>query len=192
MYSAARRAFSTSKEYGKKAARVGKVLIVTAGATHCIVEYGFDVSTTIGASMEPIFSAQGDIILYDRFSHRVWGVQRGQVIICISPQDPETRLCKRVIGVPHDLVECDGKRFEVPINHLWLQGDNKMMSNDSRNYGHVPIGLVQGTVRWKMWPWHNSGWVETIEPKDFITREQTRNAHHFFVRNGTHTNANAE
>jgi len=32
------------------------------------------------------------------------------------------------------------------VGHVWLQGDNLIMSRDSREYGPVPLGLVKGRV----------------------------------------------
>lgn len=37
----------------------------------------------------------------------------------------------------------------VPIGHVWLQGDNKLNSIDSRTYGPVPMALIQGRAIFK-------------------------------------------
>ena len=36
--------------------------------------------------------------------------------------------------------------FKVPLNHVWLEGDNKNHSYDSRNHGPVPINLIKGKI----------------------------------------------
>lgn len=33
---------------------------------------------------------------------------------------------------------------QVPKGHVWIQGDNIYASNDSRYFGPVPYGLIQG------------------------------------------------
>ena len=38
----------------------------------------------------------------------------------------------------------------VPRGHVWLEGDNKMCSLDSRNYGPVPAGLITSVLRYKV------------------------------------------
>lgn len=38
---------------------------------------------------------------------------------------------------------------------MWIEGDNKMLSNDSRNFGPVPIGLIHGEVEARIWPLNN-------------------------------------
>ncbi|PWN97921.1 LexA/Signal peptidase [Tilletiopsis washingtonensis] len=40
----------------------------------------------------------------------------------------------------------------VPRGHMWLVGDNLPMSNDSRHYGPVPLGLLKGVVVAKVVP----------------------------------------
>jgi hypothetical protein len=49
----------------------------------------------------------------------------------------------------------------VPPGHLWLEGDNRANSVDSRDYGPLPEGLLEGKVtatlfpyaREKAWKW---------------------------------------
>jgi len=49
------------------------------------------------------------------------------------------------------------KEFVVPDGHVWLEGDNPKNSRDSRSYGPVPLGLVDGKVIFKLWPPKNFG-----------------------------------
>jgi Signal peptidase, peptidase S26 len=35
---------------------------------------------------------------------------------------------------------------QVPRGHVWLQGDNLLLSRDSREYGPVPLALLRGRV----------------------------------------------
>ena len=116
---------------------------------HCFKEYVFDFSTTVGASMMPVFGKAGDVLVFDRLTHRILGLQRGEVVVAVSPYNPDTRVCKRIIGVPGDKVKIgqEDKVMEVPRGHLWLQGDNKDASLDSRHYGPVSLGLILGKVR---------------------------------------------
>jgi hypothetical protein len=34
--------------------------------------------------------------------------------------------------------------LQVPPGHIWLEGDNLIVSRDSREYGPVPLALVRG------------------------------------------------
>ena len=38
----------------------------------------------------------------------------------------------------------------VPRGHIWLEGDNSLVSYDSRDHGAIPFPLVQGRVWYKV------------------------------------------
>ena len=69
-------------------------------------------------------------------------------------------VCKRILAVEGErVVTTKGRGFfqevvrtTVPSGHVWLAGDNVDNSTDSRNYGPVPIGLLQGRVFVKLGP----------------------------------------
>jgi hypothetical protein len=35
---------------------------------------------------------------------------------------------------------------QVPPGHIWVEGDNLIVSRDSREYGPIPLGLLRGRV----------------------------------------------
>lgn len=108
--------------------------------------------------------------------------------------EDDNKIVKRVIGLPGDTVECcssDGnlvvngteltetyldntvtpseEPFTVTVDEdqLWVMGDNRSNSSDSRshrelNNGQVPVKSVVGTVSVSMWP--NPNWLEDGGP----------------------------
>ena len=55
--------------------------------------------------------------------------------------------------------------FTSPFSgHVWLEGDNKEMSLDSRDYGPVPKGLITGKVFLTFWPLSCSGFISKPPP----------------------------
>lgn len=55
----------------------------------------------------------------------------------------------------------------IPEGHVWLAGDNVYNSSDSRMYGPMPIGMLQGRVFFKLglYPFHASS-IDHIVLKD--------------------------
>ena len=45
----------------------------------------------------------------------------------------------------------------MPPGHVWVEGDNKKRSYDSRHFGPVPYGLIKGRAIYKV-SGHNRVW----------------------------------
>jgi hypothetical protein len=50
------------------------------------------------------------------------------------------------------MVTHNGYEFEIPKGQMWLEGDNKSKSLDSRVFGPVSIGLFEGLVFCRITP----------------------------------------
>ncbi len=121
--------------------------------------------------MYPTFETSGDCIVIDRWS-RHHGLQVGDIIVAKSPNKPSETVCKRVLGLPGDVVYDNGpdnvylhaavRPFTVPAGHMWLQGDNTSNSNDSRNYGAVPLAMCVGRATYRVWPLHRFGPIPRV------------------------------
>lgn len=60
-------------------------------------------------------------------------------------------VCKRVSAIAGDQilhinVKGVPKMMTIPLDHVWLLGDNPSNSNDSRYYGPMPVSKLQGKV----------------------------------------------
>ena len=127
------------------------------------------------ASMRPTFAA-GDVVLVSRRAPRVGDLHRGDLVTFRDPFHGQ-RALKRVVGLPGDeLVVLDGRlhvngvtvrepyvnhnlvdgyysqTFRVPDGAVFLLGDNRSNSVDSRDYGPVRAGGLLGRVVTRVWP----------------------------------------
>jgi signal peptidase I len=126
-------------------------------------------------SMEPNLYA-GDFVLVNKAVYFFDKLpQRGDVIVFRYPLNPDTTpYIKRVIGLPGDHIRIDlGKVFvndeqitepyitegttrgglwTVPEGQLFVMGDNRANSSDSRTWGYVPMENVIGRAELIYWP----------------------------------------
>jgi len=129
-----------------------------------------DVAKVIGPSMEPTLRGGDRVLITKGYATAA----RGDVIWFRAVIDgkPDT-LIKRVIALPGDIVEIVGDRatvngiespydatsligpevyridpVTVPDAHVYVLGDNRAVSLDSRFIGPVPLIDVRGKVTW--------------------------------------------
>lgn len=119
--------------------------------THCALEYVGDFVVCTGPSMEPTIWTD-DVILSEHISPRLQKIDRGDIVIAKSPVNPHQYICKRVTGITGDKIYHGFISEVVPQGHVWLEGDNRQNSSDSRTYGPVPQALIRGRVLCRIWP----------------------------------------
>ncbi|KAJ7169598.1 signal peptidase I family protein [Mycena filopes] len=112
-----------------------------------------------GPSMLPTLANEGELVV----EYRLFNpdkLRRGDLITFRSPLDRKRTVCKRIIGFPGDIICVDPtgayapstEHIEVPKGHVWVIGDNAANSRDSRLYGPVSMGLIQGKLCARIWP----------------------------------------
>lgn len=118
--------------------------------------YFYDFRTAIGPSMIPTIRQgktyiAGDVLLVDKLTPRIWGYQINDIVLAKSPMKLNSLLCKRIMGVAGDIVVHEGIEYLVPEDHVWIEGDNKRQSFDSRNFGPIPLPLLDGRIIMRLW-----------------------------------------
>ncbi|CAB4254484.1 similar to Saccharomyces cerevisiae YMR150C IMP1 Catalytic subunit of the mitochondrial inner membrane peptidase complex [Maudiozyma barnettii] len=127
---------------------------------HQVHVHLYEFTQTRGESMLPTLAPQNDfvhVLKHRKLVHTVGlprGLQIGDCVVLMKPHDSSQRVCKRITGLPGDLIQVDpsyDNDFEncfirVPRGHVWVTGDNLSYSLDSRSYSVVPLGLVVGKV----------------------------------------------
>eukprot|EP00002_Diphylleia_rotans_P020807 TRINITY_DN4039_c0_g3_i1.p1 TRINITY_DN4039_c0_g3~~TRINITY_DN4039_c0_g3_i1.p1 ORF type:complete len:154 (+),score=25.17 TRINITY_DN4039_c0_g3_i1:96-557(+) len=118
-------------------------------AIHIVREYLFEISICIGPSMKPTFEGNGEFVIVEKISKRMGWLSRGDIVVCKSPLNAKEFVCKRIIGMPQDLLYADRRMsslYQIPEGQVWIEGDNTSSSTDSRSYGAIPISMVKGRV----------------------------------------------
>lgn len=133
-----------------------------------------------GYSMEPTLH-QEERLLVEKVSYRFHQPQRGDIVVLKVAQEP-IPLVKRVIGLPGETVEIrqgnvyvNGQHLDepylrqtpygnmparpVPAGSIFVLGDNRNNSNDSRYFGVVPLDDVVGKAWLRYWPLEQIGLV---------------------------------
>jgi signal peptidase I len=130
---------------------------------------------------------EGDRVLVNKVGYHLHDVHRGDVVVFRKPaniQVDEDDLIKRVVALPGETVEgrggkvyvngapldesyveplCHGTgefpKVTVPAGRLWVMGDNRCNSSDSRVFGPIPEDLVVGRAFVIAWPFDRFSWL---------------------------------
>ncbi len=148
-----------------------------------------------GASMEPSFHS-GEYILTSKITYRLRSPQRGDVIVFKSPGNPDIEYIKRIIALPGDTVVIQNNQvfvnnhqlqegyiaaltnlwdggfakedvpIVVPQGEIFVMGDNRPRSSDSREFGPVPMDSIIGQVFYRYFPANVTGPMVNPFPKN--------------------------
>jgi signal peptidase I len=127
-------------------------------------------STSMVPTLHP-----SDYVVVNKLAYLLGKPHRGDIIVFKYPPDPtQIPYIKRVIGLPGDQIHITAGRvyingviltepylvvptnsggdWTVPENNLFVLGDNRNGSSDSRAWGMVPMGNVIGKAEVIYWP----------------------------------------
>lgn len=147
-----------------------------------------------GASMEPTFYT-GEYILTSRITYKFKRMERGDVVVFKSPKNPDIEYIKRIIGLPGDVITItDGEvkvnenllpenyiaattnlweggciknsePYNVPDGEVFVMGDNRPRSSDSREFCSVPVQSLIGYVFFRYFPANKMGMIKNGLPQ---------------------------
>lgn len=106
-----------------------------------------------GSSMEPAFE-NGDYLIIDEISYYFRDPQKGDVIVFRYPLNPSKFFIKRIVGLPGETIEIDGKKISLSENQYFVLGDNLLKSSDSRRWGALEEDLLVGRAFLRLWPFN--------------------------------------
>ncbi|WOL12459.1 mitochondrial inner membrane protease subunit 1 [Canna indica] len=148
------------REIGSDALDRAALVLKAACFVHVVNNYVVGIAFVLGPSMLPTLNLTGDVVAVERITTRWGSLSVGDVVVLQSPENPRKTVTKRVLGLGGDAVTYlvdpaqgnAARTVVVPKGHVWVQGDNIYSSRDSREFGSVPYGLIQGRAFCKVWP----------------------------------------
>jgi signal peptidase I len=133
-------------------------------------------------------------------------IHRGDIVALWSPENPNLRLVKRVIGLPGETLEIrdrivyiDGRKLSepyavhsdpieitrrdnfgpvvVPADHFFMMGDNRDNSNDSRFWGFAPRENFIGKPLFVYWSFDEEPYGPDMTAIEWVERSASVAAH---------------
>jgi len=122
----------------------------------------------------------GDRVLVNKLSYQFGDIDRGDIVVFHKPdragESDVDDFIKRIVGLPGEtlravdgVVYIDGRPLEepyladgtvtnqlteitVPEGHVFVLGDNRSLSRDSRFFGPIPMDSIVGEAFVRLWP----------------------------------------
>ncbi|MCU9612123.1 signal peptidase I [Caldibacillus lycopersici] len=156
-----------------------KILVIAAVLAAIIRYFFFTPIIVDGESMMPTLENR-DRMIVNKISYVIGDPKRFDIIVFHAPEEKD--YIKRVIGLPgehieykNDILYVNGKAYDepyldeykkglvggtltepfsvdVPDGYLFVMGDNRRYSKDSRHIGPVPMNDVLGKTSLIYWP----------------------------------------
>lgn len=151
-------------------------IIIAAAIAFLIKGFIIDTMLVDGKSMLPTLHDR-DRIIFEKISIYTKGFKRGQIVILNPPGEGKfTFYVKRIIGLPGEKLEIkngivyindqklqesylpketytgDDMTIKIPEGYVFVMGDNRERSQDSRAIGPIPIKNLKGRAVLRIYP----------------------------------------
>ncbi len=152
------------------------LIVAAAFAIAMVVQtFMFRITGILQTSMLPTIDP-GDRIIVNCLTYEFREPKPGEIVVIHDPLDDKKDIIKRVIAVGGDTIEVaegvlyvNGStvdepyvvnkdvikgqgRFTIPEGYIYVMGDNRPVSGDSRDFGPVARDQIIGKVICVMWP----------------------------------------
>jgi len=134
-----------------------------------------EVYQVSGSSMTNTLHDHERVLVNKFIYHVLRDPEPGDIIVFQYPRQPERDFIKRVVAVAGDTVEMRGGEvyvngepfpevstvrlsagdfgpYVVPEDSVFVLGDNRSNSEDSRYFGEVPLEYIRGLAFARIWP----------------------------------------
>jgi signal peptidase I len=153
-------------------------MVIAAVIVIVLMNFVFSIYKINGYSMHPTLKDKNKVMLYKLIAKNK--LQRYDIVVFSDPEDIHEFVVKRIIGLPGEEIEIknsrvfingriilepylnksngyftdidDFRKIKVRRHNYFLMGDNRKISNDSRNFGEVDQDTIYGKVILCYWP----------------------------------------
>lgn len=174
-----------AKSMFKTIIEVIEIVIIAFALSWVIRTFVLEARLVPTGSMLPTIQLQ-DRIIVDKFFFKHFGdFERGDIIVFHPPSSAHSSddFIKRLIALPGDTIEIkdhktyiNGQEVEepyvmepqiknleplvVPEGSVFVMGDNRNSSADSREWGFLPIENISGMTLFRYWPLNHIGTID--------------------------------
>ncbi|MCH7588112.1 MAG: signal peptidase I [Chloroflexi bacterium] len=156
-------------------------IVLIAGGLFLLVNFLTARVRVESISMQPNLR-EGEFVVINRLAYKWNQPQRGDIIVFRFPGDPEKRYIKRVIGLEGDTLLIENGQvyvngellhepyistppvysgdWDVGLEEVFVLGDNRNNSNDSKNWGALSTDAIIGKAVFIYWPPSEIGLIE--------------------------------
>ncbi len=150
-------------------------LLVVVATVLVVRQTLYEPAMIPSGSMEPALESGDRLVVYKR-AYATHTPDRGDVVMFQWPDAPGENIVKRVVGLPgEEVVMLAGRVFvnrsplkepymktrpirerpygaELGPGEVWVLGDNRNHSEDSRDHGPLPLKQIIGRAGYIYWP----------------------------------------
>lgn len=165
----------------KELIELGKSMIIAIIAAFLIITFVFETVSVDGHSMDPTLNNK-DRLIVEKVSYYFRAPKPGDIVVIKYPADPREKFIKRVMAVGGDKIKVENNKVyinnvpkdesyileqtmhdfnevTVPQNTVFVMGDNRNNSRDSRypDVGFVDYKMVVGRAALRIYPFSRFG-----------------------------------
>ncbi|HZJ58186.1 MAG TPA: signal peptidase I [Clostridia bacterium] len=134
----------------------------------------FETTLVYGNSMESTLKNK-DRVIINKIVYHLYTPSRGDIVVFKNPDNNKENYVKRIIGIAGDTIEIgdqevyindelldepyltevtksDFPKLLVPQDTIFVMGDNRNHSQDSRFIGPIPMENIIGKAQLRIWP----------------------------------------
>ena len=165
--------------YIKELIGIAKSIIIAVILALLIINFVFETVSVEGRSMFSTLDNK-DRLIVEKVSYYFSKPKPGDIVVIKNPQNIKERFIKRVVAVAgdrvkiennklfindkpkdeiyiHDNIMTDFEEITVPKNTVFVLGDNRNNSKDSRMVGSIDLKLVVGKATIRLYPFDKIG-----------------------------------